>query len=307
MLTSVLVVSYNTRELTLACLRSVYEQTKGIEFEVIVVDNASADGSAEAIAAEFGQVKLIRSDRNLGFAGGNNLAAKQATGERLLLLNPDTVVLDAAVDRLVAFAGAHPEAGIFGGRTVFADRTLNPASCWRFPTVWSLLCIGTGLTSMFRKSGLFNPEAYGRWKRDTVRRVDIVSGCFLLIRRKLWDQLGGFDPAFFMYGEEADLCWRAAKAGERCLICPDAQIIHYGGASETVRADATVKLFVAKARLFARHWSRPGRWFGVRMLDLWAWSRMVVMGALIWVRPGRAESYRTWRDVWCRRAEWDSA
>ena len=302
---SIVVVSYNTRELTLACLRSIFQQTHDIIFEVIVVDNNSLDGSAEAIAFQFPQSKLIQLDQNIGFGRANNVISGHAVGEWLLLLNPDTVVLDGAIDKLLSFAHAHPQTSIFGGRTLFPDRSLNPFSCWRHPTPWSLFCIGTGLTSLFRNSGLFNPEAYGGWQRDTVRQVEIVSGCFLLIRRSLWARLGGFDPAFFMYGEEADLCWRAAKLGERCLICPEAEIIHYGGASEKVRSDAMVKLFMAKARLFAKHWNRPATWFGVRMLDLWAFTRMLAHWMLKILRPAKREKYETWRTVWRRRREWD--
>ena len=303
---SIIIISYNTRELTVACVRSLLAQTKKAEFDVMVVDNLSTDGSADTIASKFPQVRLIRSDRNLGFACANNVAAQDMSREWLLLLNPDTVVLAGAIDKLLVFAKAHPETSIFGGRTLFPDRSLNPSSCWRRPTLWSMFCISSGLTSIFRNSELFNPEAYGGWRRDTVRQVDIVSGCFLLIRRNLWERLGGFDPAFFMYGEEADLCWRAAKLGERCLICPEATIIHYGGSSEKVRADKMVRLFRAKTRLFAKHWSGPARAFGVRLLDFWAWSRMVAFGAITWMQPRRVESFRTWRSIWRRRAEWGS-
>ncbi|HZZ43827.1 MAG TPA: glycosyltransferase family 2 protein [Tepidisphaeraceae bacterium] len=301
---TILIISYNTRELTVACLRSVYEQTRELDFEVIVLDNQSSDGSADAIAQQFPQVKLIRAAKNLGFAGGNNEAADQAKGEYLLLLNPDTVVIKGAIQNLYSFARAHSEATIFGGRTFFPDNSLNPASCWRRPTPWSAFCIAAGLSRLFPHSEWFNSEAFGAWPRDSVREVDIISGCFFLIRRDLWEQLGGFDPAFFMYGEEADLCLRAKKIGHRCLVCPDATIVHYGGASEKVRADKMVKLFTAKAQLLDRHWISPWRRFGILCLDLWAITRMGAFLLLKYIRPGRAESYRTWRDIWLRRSEW---
>jgi N-acetylglucosaminyl-diphospho-decaprenol L-rhamnosyltransferase len=303
---SILIISYNTKSLTLDCIQSALSRFEGMACEIIVVDNASTDGSADAIAVKFPQVKLIRSDENVGFAAANNLAAQHSRADWLLLLNPDTLVLDGAIDRLLAFAQTHPEASIFGGRTLFADRSLNPFSCWRRPTLWSMFCIGTGLTSFFRNSDLFNPEAYGGWQRDTVRQVEVVSGCFLLIRRSLWDRLGGFDPTFFMYAEEVDLCWRATNLGETCLICPDAQIIHYGGASEKVRADAMVKIFSAKARLFSKYWSRPSQWFGIRMLDVWALSRTVSFAVCAFVNHEKVESYRTWRSVWRQRQNWRS-
>lgn len=305
---SIIVVSYNTRELTLDCLRSVYEQTRDVTFEVFVVDNASADGSAAAIAAEFPQVHLLANAENRGFAAANNQALRHATAEWLLLLNPDTVVLDRAIDRLVAFArrsaAEDPACGIFGGRTLFADGRLNPTSAWARPTLWSTWCLATGLTSIFRLRRALNPEAMPHWQRETARQVDIVTGCFLLLRRSLWQQLGGFDPAFFMYGEEADLCLRARRRGVKSLICPDATIIHHGGASEPVRAHKKVRLLRAKALLFHRHWSRRAARAGVLLLDLWAGSRTLAFWAASRLRPRLRPNYETWRTVWRQRAAW---
>ena len=301
---SIIVVSYNTADMTCACLRSVFEQTHDTGFELLVLDNASTDGSADAIDREFGErVRLIRSRDNLGFAGGNNEAAQQATGDLLLLLNPDTVVLDRAIDRLVAFADANPGAGIWGGRTVFADGSLNPASCWRQMSCWSLACHAAGLTSVLRNTELFNPEALGGWQRDRERDVDIVSGCFLLIRRDLWERLGGFDRRFFMYGEEADLCLRAKSQGCQPRITPEATIVHYGGASERVRADKIVRLLAAKSSLLDRHWSPVRMAIGRRLLAAWPLSRLTAYRALA-LLGRRREALVVWQEVWRRRREW---
>lgn len=296
---TIVVVSFNTCEMTLACLRSVYEQAHSESFELIVIDNASTDGSAGAIAIETPRAGLIRSAENLGFARANNVACARARGDMLLLLNPDTLVLDGAIDRLVAFAAQRPEAGIWGGRTVYADGRLNPTSCWRRMTLWSSLCRGLGLSVLCGGSSLFNGEAMPGWMRDSEREVDIVTGCFLLIRRDLWERLGGFDEGFFMYGEEADLCLRARAIGARPRFTPDATIVHYGGASERVRWEKVVRLFCAKARLMYKHWSPAAAWIGVRTLDLWAWTRAVGLRGL-----GRAEGAGEWRRVWDARARW---
>ncbi len=302
---SIIIVSYNTRDITLACLESVYAQTRETSFEVIVLDNASSDGSADAIAGRFPQVRLIRHPINLGFAGGNNLAAKDAAGEFLLLLNPDTVVLNGAIDTLMAFARANPGAGIWGGRTVFADGTLNPTYCWKRQTAWSAFCCGTGLSSLFRGSRVLDPEAMGAWNRDQAPEVDIVSGCFLLITRALWDTLGGFDTAFFMYGEEADMCLRAREHGARPRITTAATIVHLGGASEKVRSDKLVRLLKAKTLLIRRHWSAPAAMFGVAMLTFWPLSRVLAWSLLAPLKgeAGR-ESAQVWSGVWRRRREW---
>jgi GT2 family glycosyltransferase len=300
---SIVVVSYNTRDMTLACLRSVFEQTH-TPFEVIVVDNASTDGSAQAIAEAFPGVTLLAETRNHGFAGGNNLAAAQARGEFLLLLNPDTLVLDGALDRLVAFARRKPEARIWGGRTLFGDRSPNPSSCWRRMDLWNLFCRATGLTAIFRNSEVFNAEAYGGWDRMSEREVDIVSGCLFLIARSDWQRLGGFDPAFFMYAEEADLCLRARRQiGARPCVTPEAVIVHYGGASEKVRADKMVRLLRAKRELIRRHfpaWQEP---LAAALFSAHPASRSLATGLL--ARLGRkAESARVWAEVWARRGEW---
>ena len=301
---SLIVVSYNTRELTLASLRSVVAQTEGVSYEIIVVDNGSADGSADAVAASFPDVTLLRLRENVGFAAGNNLAARLTTGRYLLLLNPDTVVLDGAILRLLAFARSHPDVGIFGGRTLFPDGALNPTSCWNRPTLWSAFCLAGGLSRAFRKRPWANPEQPCLWDCDRSREVDIVSGCFFLIRRALWEQLGGFDPAFFMYGEEADLCLRAARLGHKCMICPEATIIHYGGASERIRADKMVRLFRAKAQLYQRHWS-PGRArVGIALLDLWALVRILGFALASPFRPAAHNCYGTWCKIWRERRSW---
>lgn len=303
---SIIIVSYNTREMTLACLRSVFAETRDTPFEIIVVDNNSADGSAKAIAEAFPNIRLMAERANHGFALGNNIAAREAKGEFLLLLNPDTVVLDRAIDRLMGFAAERPQAGIWGGRTVFADGSLNPASCWQRITPWNLVCRASGLAAIFPGSEFFNPEAFGGWQRDSVRQVDIVSGCFFLLRRELWERLGGFSPEFFMYGEEADLCLRARAFGVKPLITPEATIIHYGGASETVRADKTVRLLKAKVHLIRRHWSHFASRFGVLLLAAWPLSRLIALSVLTRIRPTspRVESLDTWKKVWDARREW---
>lgn len=295
---SIIVVSYNTRDMTLECLRSVVAET-ALSHEIIVVDNASSDGSARAIVEEFPGIRLLAERDNHGFAGANNLAARHAQGRYLLLLNPDTVVLDGAIDRLAGFAAARPGARIWGGRTVFADGSPNPASCWRRQGLWNITCRTLGLTAIFRHSALFNAEAYGGWDRMDERQVDIVSGCFFLIERADWETLGGFDLTFFMYGEEADLCLRAARdLGAAPRVTPAAVIVHHGGASETVRADKMVRLFRAKMELIKRHVPAWQRGSAAAMFRLWPLTRLVATTLL-----GR-NSRHVWAEIWKRRPEW---
>jgi GT2 family glycosyltransferase len=302
---SILIVSYSTRDLTRCCLQSIIDSQTAVDHEIIVVDNASADGSADMIEREFPAVRLIRSDANLGFAAGNNLARRSARGDRFLLLNPDTRICGDAIDRLLAFSVEHPEAGITGGRTLNEDGSLNPWSCRGRPTPWGMFCQAVGLTTAFRMHPLFDPASLGHWQRDSVREVDVVVGCFLMITRELWDALGGFDPAFFMYGEETDLCLRARTRGFRPMVTPDAAIVHHGAASEPTEASKLVRLFAAHALLFRKHWSPTARRFGVAMLYLWALVRWIGGGALgrAGGRGALARSH-VWHEVWRRRHEW---
>lgn len=303
---SVLLVSWNTRELTLACLRSLYEQTRRTSFEVLLVDNGSRDGSAEAVAREFPQVRLLAEKQNHGFAKANNMAAEEARGRYLLLLNTDTVVLDQAVDRLMDFAERQPAARIWGGRTLFPDGALNATSAWCRITAWSSFCMAVGLTTMIRRSRLFNPEAAADWGRDRELKVDIVSGCFFLIEAALWRDLKGFDRQFFMYGEEADLCARARAFGAQPMISPEATIIHYGGASATKRTDTIMYILGARIGLVRRHLSRGSGSIARLMMifgSFWRFSLYRLVALVL-----RSERLRTaadqWSEVWQRRQEW---
>ena len=302
---SILIVSYNTRAMTLEAIRSALAETQDAAIEIICVDNDSSDGSAGAIARTFPQVDLIALETNVGFAAGNNIAAERARGKRLLLLNPDTVTIDSAIDNLWHFAEQRPECGIWGGRTLFADRSLNPTSCWARMTPWNLFCRAVGLTYLFPRSELFNGEAYGDWPRDRERAVDIVTGCFLMIDRALWKSLGGFDKTFFMYGEEADLCLRAKKLGYHPMITPDAEIIHYVGAASGSTARKTPLVAKAKATLIRDHWSFATRWWGLSMLWCWVAVRRWSTELLAAVRLSRfREARQTWREIWQRRSDW---
>ncbi|MHC0055480.1 glycosyltransferase family 2 protein [Actibacterium sp. D379-3] len=303
---TVIIVSYNTRDLTLAALRTLYATTQATPFRTVVFDNDSQDGSADAIAAEFPQVALIRSADNLGFARANNEVAAGADTEWLLLLNPDTECHEGAVDNLMAFARTHPEGGIYGGRTVFPDGRLNIASCWGRITLWSTFCSATGLTAAFPASRLFNPEALCGWDRDSVRQVDVVVGCFLLIRRALWDQLGGFDLRYFMYGEEADLCHRAARLGYRPLITPEAEIMHIVGAASATRPEKQVLLAKARVTLMRDHWTGWKVPLGLALMRGWAGLRLAASKGLARLRPGpRSDSrLQLWSEVWRQRADW---
>lgn len=299
---SIIIVSYNTKKLTLECIESIYKQILNIDFEIIVVDNASSDGSADAIEKKYSKINLIRSKENLGFARANNMAAEQSTGAYLLLLNSDTVVLEGAVQKLFSFAEVREDAGIFGGSTFFADGSRNPSSCWSKPTLWSISCIALGLTSLFRKTKLFNPESFIWWDWSESREVDIISGCFLLIRKNIWDKLSGFSPDFFMYGEDSDLCLRAWNSGSKCVVFPNAKIVHYGGASDNVHSGKMIKLFTGKNLLLHKH--NISKSVIPYLFDLWALSRIIAYSFFSLLNKSYKSKYVSWIEIYQSKSEW---
>jgi hypothetical protein len=302
---TVLIVSYNTREMTLKCLETLYAETRRTRIRAVVWDNRSGDGSADAIATLFPQVALIRAQENVGFARANNAAAAQVDSDWLLLLNSDTEIRDGAVDALMDFARASPHYGVYGGRTLFGDGTLNPSSARDGVTPWSAFCHATGLVALFPGIRLFNPEAIGGWRRDSLRQVDIVQGSFLLLPTRLWREVGGFDRRFWMYGEDVDLCYRLRARGWQPVIVPQATIVHHGGASRASQARQLVQVIRARLTLIDLYWAPVWRPWGRAMQWLWGANRV----AESWVmarlgRPGARDRYALWREVWAHRRYW---
>lgn len=302
---SIVVVSYQTRDMTVECLRSIVRETSNVSFEVLFIDNQSDDGSFEAVEAEFGgdsRFRISRSKVNLGFAGANNHLARDAQGEFILLLNPDTVVLEGAIEKLISFARSRRGNGIWGGRTVFADGRLNPTNCWGDWSMSTLVFHAIGLVRLFPRSRLFNPRCYPEWDREGIREVAIVTGCWFLIDANLWRDLEGFDPEFFMYGEEADLCLRARAEGARPLVSGIPTIIHHGGASETTVEGKQVKLLDGEIRLLRRHWGGFRFAFALKLIETRILLRALhgYLGRCL----GRSS---VWIPIWERRSEWRRA
>jgi GT2 family glycosyltransferase len=294
---AVLIVSYGTRERTLACVRSVLAHPPAARTEIVVVDNDSPDGSADALEAAFPGIRVLRSGGNLGFARAVNLGAAASSAEFLLLLNPDTVVRPGALPALLAYARAHPENGVYGGRTFREDGALDPSSCWGAPTLWSLACFATGLSTAFPGSRVFDPESLGRWRRDSVREVPVVTGCLLLVRRVDFERLGGMDERFFLYGEDAEFSLRAASAGLRPVIVPEAAIVHAVGASTGARGRKMTMVLAGKVTLLRSAWP-PGRArIGVGMLAAGVRLRAALEAAV-------HRRDRMWTHAWDHRRDW---
>lgn len=227
---SILIVSYRVKDHLSNCLRSIFENSMGLSFEVIVVDNNSTDNTLDMIKKDYKGVRLIENNQNLGFAKANNQALKIAKGEYILFLNPDTEVRPETIDRSIDFLENNPKAGAVGCKILNPDGSLQP-SAKSFPGFWNYFFETFFLYKLFPRNRLFGRFYMTSFDYNSVRETDMVSGAFLMVSKKLLEEVGGWDERFFIYSEETDLCYRIKKTGKKIFFIPQAQIIHYGGRS----------------------------------------------------------------------------
>ncbi|MEM1109246.1 MAG: glycosyltransferase family 2 protein [Planctomycetota bacterium] len=244
---SVLIVGYGSKDLMDDCLRGLYEHTAGVEMEVLFLD-CSDDGSVELIAERFPQVRLIPNTENLGFGRGNNVLAREARGEFVLLLNPDTLVEDNAVGRLVEFALSRPDGGVWGGLTVLPTGEIDPGCRQPAPGLRSTLLRLVGRAE----------RANAPVTLESTEPIEVASpsGAFMMLRRETWDQLGGFDESFFMYCEETDLCYRVKQAGHKVLLDPKSRIVHLVGSGAAESPKRMLALTKGATHFNRKHFGR---------------------------------------------------
>lgn len=244
---SVIIVNWNVREMLRECLKSLEQYHGALSLEIIVVDSASSDASAEMVAAEFPDVKLLAQSENVGFVGGNNLGLASAQGRYLLLLNPDTRVHHHALAKMIAYMEDHPQVGILGPHTLNGDGT-HQSTRRRFPTLFTAAFESTWLQALVPK--ILLERFYMRDAADdSIVQVDWVQGSALLARREVYEQIGGLDPAYVMFFEEVDWCKRAKLAGWEAIYLGEAHITHYGGGS-TAQADTRKHLHFQQSKLY---------------------------------------------------------
>ena len=254
---SVVIVSYETRELLARCLAALAaDPGRRATVETIVVDQASGDGTAAWLLAEHSDVRLVALPENVGFGAGNNRGAAVAEGRWLLLLNSDAFVRPGAIDELVRFGEARPDAGAVGPRLLWPDGRLQ-RSCRRFPTVFRLATEYLYLRKLAPRSRALNGFYCGEFAHDTARRVDWLTGACVLVRRELYERLGGFDEAFFLYSEEVDLLYRASQLGAETWYDPAAEVVHvWGGTAARVSALVLSEQARSHVRYLDKHVSR---------------------------------------------------
>jgi GT2 family glycosyltransferase len=249
---SIVIVAWNAKRYLELCLASLEAAPPRRSIEILVVDNASADGTAEMIEEHYPTVKLIKSPENLGFSKGNNVAIRQAQGRYVALVNPDVIVFPGCLDALADFLDQNPKVGNVGPRILNPDRSLQ-SSCRRFPTLWNNFCSAFGLATKFKNSKFFAGEHMFYFPHDRTLAVDVIVGCFSFIRRETFDQVGLLDEDLFMYGDDVDWCRRARNKGWEMMFYPGAESIHDRGKTT---APYPVRFAVAQQRSILHYWKK---------------------------------------------------
>ena len=226
---SIVIVNWNTADMTCACIASIFSVKAELDCEIIVVDNASSDESVARIKSTFPDIILIENASNLGFGAANNLGFAKATGDYVLALNSDTLVIGNVLQNSIAYLDRHPEVGAMGCRVLNPDRTIQ-FTCSGYPSILNLLLQVTGLSKLPWPLFLDRYRMH-RWNRTDEREVEVISGCYLMVPKSIISEVGGFDEDFFFFGEETDWCRRIGKTGKKLMFAPVGEIIHYGGGS----------------------------------------------------------------------------
>ncbi|HEU6449339.1 MAG TPA: glycosyltransferase family 2 protein [Verrucomicrobiae bacterium] len=256
---SIVILSWNDREHLQGLLHSLRHCTRSRRVELIVVDNASTDGSPDMVELEFPAARVVRNHENLGFPRGNNLGIRLSRGKYIFVLNSDIKVLEGCVDALADYLDVNTEVGMLGPKILNADLSLQ-SSCRKFPTLWNNFCVATGLATTFKRSRIFSGEHMLYFRGDQTRDVDVLVGCFWVVRREALDEFGLLDEGFFIYAEDVDWCKRCWKSGWRVVFFPGAQAIHYRGASTTKKDP--VRFALTQQQSVLRYWKKHHSIFG---------------------------------------------
>lgn len=280
---SIIIVSYNAKDFLNKCISSIVGNVKNIAYEIIVVDNNSADNSSEMVKKEFSQVKLISNRINGGFSKANNQGVKISQKSRyVLFLNPDTVVRKGAIEGMIDFMDLHKDAGAATCKLIMLDGEMDDASHRGFPTPWNAFSHFSGLARIFPKSRIFAGYNLGWMDFDSTHQIDVLAGAFMLVRRIAGEQAGWWDEDYFFYGEDIDFCYMLRDKGWKIYYVPDVCITHYKGVSGGIKAVSksittaskeTKKLatkwrFEAMRIFYKKHYKRKYPWIITKLVEV---------------------------------------
>jgi GT2 family glycosyltransferase len=249
---SIVIVTWNCKAHAEECLMSLAAQKTDLNVEVIVVDNASVDGTPDFIEGRFPSVRLIRSDTNLGFARANNVGIERTTGTYICLINPDVNVAPDCLQKMHAYMQEHPSIGLLGPKMLCADRTVG-RSTMRFPSLWNSFCRAVALDCIVQRSSLFGGFMMRDFAHDHTREVDVLNGWFWMTRRNALEEVGVLDNQLFMYGDDLDWSRRFHKAEWKVVFFAEAEAVHYGGGTT---ARARIPFYIAMQRANLQYWKK---------------------------------------------------
>jgi len=299
---TVSIVSNSNRELLDRCLASIFENTRDVEFEVIVVDNCSTDGTPGMVRDKYPSVRLIENEEPAGYSANHNRALREMRGDFVVIMNDDTEVLPGCFEAMCRFLDENPTAGCAGPRILNPDRTLQQ-SVYRQPSLPVLFFHAFFLDSIFQNS--MTVAGFRKWPHDERREVEFMIGACLMFPREAIEKAGLMDERYFIYAEDADLCLEIEKAGYRVVFLPDAEIVHHGGTSMKKIGDMAIDNFYRSMELFfEKHYGR-GVLPKVRLLNrISAFNRIAAFSFLLMFRPSKRDYYRDRIEHFRRVLEW---
>lgn len=298
---SIIIVSWNASDFLEKCIQSILKESSNIQFEIIVVDNDSTDGSPEMLQNLFPSVNLIRNNENFGFAKANNIGIRKARGNYICLINSDVEVLPECFVRMLEYMKKNPEIGMLGPQILNPDETVQ-RTCRGWPTLWNLFCRAIALDTLFPKMKMFSCREMTYWAQDSIREIEVLSGCFLMVRRGAMDKVGLLDERFFIYAEDVDWCKRFWMAGWKVVYYPLAQSIHYGGASSE---NAPVRFYLEMQRANLCYWQKHHGGLAQKgyicIVAFHHVIRLIVAITQYFIRPSKRSQnlYKLKRNIFC--------
>jgi GT2 family glycosyltransferase len=256
---SICIVNWNTRELLLRCIRSIKDKTSGVKYEIVIVDNNSGDDSVQTVKSQYPDCLVVESKKNLGFAKGNNVAVKEASGKYILYLNPDTELITNAIYGMFFFLEKHDDFGAVGCKLIGMDGNIQFTCARTFPSPFNQFSFLVMLDRLFPRSKFFSTIEMHYWDHRESRQIDCLSGACIMARKEIIDTLNGFDENLFMYAEDVDLCYRIQKGPWKIYYLAEESIYHHEGASSKKKLNRHFNAVMQRASnhyFLAKHFGR---------------------------------------------------
>ena len=287
---SIVIVSYNTKDFLIKCIQSIEETAKDFAYEIIVVDNASADGTPELVKEKFKNVILIANKENLGFSKANNIGIKKTSGRFVLFLNADTIIYPLTLKRMIDFMDNNKDAGASTCKLKMPNEKIDDASHRGFPTPWNSFCHFSGISKIFPKSKIFGGYNLSYLDLSKTHEIDALAGAFMMVRREVGNKVGWWDEDYFFYGEDLDFCYMLKQNGWKVYYVPEVSILHYKGvsggikkiskevttANKETRKKAQTERFKAMRIFYKKHYENKYPWIVTRLVYLGIWVKELI-------------------------------